>query len=125
LLAEPVDVDELVVDVIERMTPLANARCIDLTAGRRAHRVVESDRLAILQVLLNMVSNAIKFTPHAGRVTVGCYHSSDDLHFLFRDTGIGIAPEHQERIFEEFYQFRSADPTVPSGSGLGLARAGT
>jgi len=121
LNTEPIDPAEVVDEVVERMSASAASRGVELSAGRRAHQPFVADRLAVLQVLLNLTSNAIKFTPRGGRVTVAGHHRSRDLHILVRDNGIGIAPEHKERIFEEFFQVRSADPTVPLGSGLGLA----
>ena len=121
LNTEPIDPAEVVDEVVERMSASAASRGVELSAGHQAHQPFVADRLAVLQVLLNLTSNAIKFTPRGGRVTVAGHHRSRDLHILVRDNGIGIAPEHKERIFEEFFQVRSADPTVPLGSGLGLA----
>ncbi len=79
------------------------------------------DRRRIEQVILNLVHNAIKFTPVGGTVTIGANRSGDAVTVEVRDTGIGIAPDEQERLFERFYKSDKARRT--DGTGLGLAIA--
>jgi signal transduction histidine kinase len=83
---------------------------------------MRGDRRALRQVMLNLVSNALKFTPGGGRVTVALDLPEDGTIVLsVADTGIGIAPEAIERIFQPFHQ---ADATITrryGGTGLGLA----
>ena len=84
---------------------------------------VVGDRLRIKQVLLNLVSNAQKFTPESGTITLSC-HLADDQTMLFtvEDTGIGIPPGDQDLIFEEFQQSnRRGHQKGRQGTGLGLA----
>ena len=71
-------------------------------------------------MLLNLLSNAIKFTPERGRIDVGATVNDSVVEVSVTDTGVGIAPEDQERIFEEFRQVGTADKKV-EGTGLGLA----
>ena len=74
------------------------------------------------QVLLNLAGNAIKFTERGGvAVVVERGERDDEIRFLVRDTGIGIAPEEQARIFHEFEQADGGSPRKFGGTGLGLA----
>jgi signal transduction histidine kinase len=74
----------------------------------------------IKQVLLNLLSNALKFTPEGGRVDVRASVVDGVAEISVTDTGVGIAPEDQEAVFEEFRQVGTADKKV-EGTGLGLA----
>ncbi|HYO57819.1 ATP-binding protein [Archangium sp.] len=86
-----------------------------------ADLVLETDEAKVSQVLRNLVSNALKFT-EKGHVTVSAERGPEDtVCFRVRDTGIGIAPEHHERIFEEFIQVESPLQKQVKGTGLGLA----
>jgi signal transduction histidine kinase len=71
-------------------------------------------------VLLNILSNALKFTPEGGRIDVRAALKEGTVEICVTDTGVGIAPEDQEAIFEEFRQVGTADKKV-EGTGLGLA----
>lgn len=82
---------------------------------------VRVDVLAVQQVLENLLSNAIKFTPAGGRVTVRAWASGAWVYVAVADTGIGIPPEEQERIFERFYQVDGSPSRRYAGVGLGLA----
>jgi signal transduction histidine kinase/CheY-like chemotaxis protein len=81
--------------------------------------VVRADELRLKQVLLNLLSNAIKFTPDGGRVTVSARTWHGELEVTVADTGIGIAPQDQVRIFDSFQQGGRAARKV-EGTGLGL-----
>src|SRR5262249_2393469 len=81
---------------------------------------IQGDERKIRQVLLNLLSNAIKFTPEGGRIEVGAKPVDGFVEVSVTDTGVGIAPEDQEAIFEEFKQVGSSDKKV-EGTGLGLA----
>jgi GAF domain-containing protein len=81
---------------------------------------VQADERKIRQVLLNLLSNAIKFTPEGGRIEVGAKPVDGSIEVSVTDTGVGIAPEDQEAVFEEFRQVGTADKKV-EGTGLGLA----
>jgi signal transduction histidine kinase len=81
---------------------------------------VQGDERKIKQVLLNLLSNAIKFTPEGGRVGVRAEPVDEHVQVAVSDTGVGIAPEDHEAVFEEFRQVGTADKKV-EGTGLGLA----
>ena len=98
-----------------------------LRRGIALHHVIDdrvaeirADERKLKQVLLNLLSNAIKFTPEGGRIEVRATPADGAIEVSVTDTGIGIAPEEQEAVFEEFRQVGTADKKA-EGTGLGLA----
>ena len=85
--------------------------------------VIEADERKVKQVVFNLLSNAVKFTPDRGQVGIKAGREDGGVRITVWDTGIGIAPEDQERIFEEFRQVGSIDGQRREGTGLGLALA--
>jgi len=81
---------------------------------------IGGDERKVKQVLLNLLSNALKFTPEGGRIDVGARLDDRMAEVSVADTGIGIAPEDQDAVFEEFRQVGAADKKA-EGTGLGLA----
>jgi signal transduction histidine kinase len=81
---------------------------------------IRGDERKVKQVLLNLLSNALKFTPEGGRIDVNARVQDGVAEVSVTDTGVGIAPEDQEAVFEEFRQVGTADKKV-EGTGLGLA----
>jgi signal transduction histidine kinase len=81
---------------------------------------LDGDERKVKQVLLNLLSNALKFTPEGGRIDVGARLDDHVAEVSVADTGIGIAPADQEAVFEEFRQVGTADKKA-EGTGLGLA----
>ena len=79
---------------------------------------VEGDRERVLQVLANLLGNAVKFTPAGGRVALTVQAAPDEVVFAVRDTGPGIAPENQEHVWDRFWKSRTSNR---HGAGLGLA----
>jgi len=80
---------------------------------------IQADERKVRQVVLNLLSNAIKFTPEGGRIDVGAVAKDGSVEISVSDTGIGIAPEDQEKVFEEFRQVGTAAKKI-EGTGLGL-----
>src|SRR5262245_38297653 len=80
---------------------------------------LQSDERKIRQFILNLLSNAIKFTPEGGRIEVLAVPKDGFVEVSVSDTGIGIAPEDQEKVFEEFRQVGTAAKKI-EGTGLGL-----
>ncbi len=83
--------------------------------------LVMADSARIVQVLGNLVRNALKFTPSGGQITIGAEPRDGQVVFSVRDTGPGVAPEHQMRVFERYWQ--SSDAARIRGTGLGLSIA--
>ncbi|AKB79941.1 sensory transduction histidine kinase [Methanosarcina horonobensis HB-1 = JCM 15518] len=82
---------------------------------------IQADRSRLIQILYNLVSNAVKFTPEGGKVSVYCKKSGNRAIFSVTDTGIGISPEDQKYLFEPFKQIDSGTNRQYGGTGLGLA----
>jgi two-component system, NtrC family, sensor kinase len=94
-----------------------------ITLGRAIDgrvRTIRADERKVKQVVLNLLSNALKFTPEGGRIDVRASLGEGLVEVSVADTGVGIAPEDQEAVFEEFRQVGTADKNV-EGTGLGLA----
>jgi signal transduction histidine kinase len=81
---------------------------------------IRGDQRKVKQVLLNLLSNAVKFTPEGGRIDVRASLANGTAEISVTDTGIGIAPEDHDAVFEEFRQVGAADKKA-EGTGLGLA----
>jgi PAS domain S-box-containing protein len=117
---EPFDPKDLVERVVEA-TRIHAPPSVTLTIssnGDLPHVAADLDK--VRQVLVNLVENAIKYSPDGGEVEVGAEARDDHVRFHVRDEGLGVAPEEQERIFEKFYR---ADPQMirgVGGTGLGL-----
>jgi signal transduction histidine kinase len=82
-----------------------------------------ADERKVRQVVLNLLSNAVKFTPEGGRITLQGMRTDGAVQISVSDTGVGIAPEEQEGVFEEFRQVGSDSAKKSEGTGLGLALA--
>jgi signal transduction histidine kinase len=95
---------------------------LDLAVDERVGQIVADER-KVRQVLLNLLSNAVKFTLEGGRVAISAVRADGGVEIAVSDTGIGIAPEDQETIFEEFRQAGSDYVRKREGTGLGLALA--
>ncbi|HEX7091894.1 MAG TPA: GAF domain-containing protein [Longimicrobiales bacterium] len=120
---ETVDASRLVRDVESIVRPLADERglAFDVQApARPVELVTDPDKLK--HILLNLLSNAVKFTPRGG-IGLELRREGDRVVFRVRDTGQGIVPEHQERIFEPFVQVEDVLTRETGGTGLGLAVA--
>ena len=91
---------------------------IDTTLGQ-----IVADERKVKQVLLNLLSNAVKFTPEEGRISLKASRTDGAVEIAVADTGIGIAPEDQAAIFEEFRQVGSDETRKQEGTGLGLTLA--
>ncbi len=83
--------------------------------------LIQVDRLKIEQVFINLLDNAIKFTPQGGQITIIAYQQNGSVQVDFQDSGIGIDPQHLPRIFERFYRVDKGRSRDMGGTGLGLA----
>jgi signal transduction histidine kinase len=129
-----VDVAAAVRDVLPMVEPQAEARGLRLdppaaadaiTPGLGAQPpvapVAHADREKLAQVLLNLLGNAVKFTPEGGRVWVGLAADGPSVRVRVSDTGVGIPADKLEAVFEPFVQVRSVYAPAEGGTGLGLA----
>ena len=117
-----VSIDELLRKVVQNMQGNADAKNIDLVLGIPAKvPKIRGDRDRLAVVLTNLVGNAIKYTPANGRVDVTCAVENERVRITITNSGIGIAPEDQEKIFEKFYRVDDESVAQEPGTGLGLA----
>ena len=94
---------------------------LDLNVAQNMENlVVRADERRLKQVMFNLLSNAVKFAPDGGAITIEGRREGKNLVISISDTGIGIAPEEQEKVFEEFYQTSSGIKSKTPGTGLGL-----
>jgi signal transduction histidine kinase len=144
---EPLDLSELASEVIERMQPLARVHGVELQVGDLPETPVRGDRATLVQMLTNLVENAIKYSAsvNGSRVAISvgqrADHGNPQAWVRVQDNGIGISAEHQAHIFERFYQVEQSRSRLSpadgdgslqespgtgqesSGTGLGLAIA--
>jgi signal transduction histidine kinase len=116
----PLAIDNARTFVRERATK--HGITIDVTVDDRLGDFLGDER-KIKQILLNLLSNAVKFTPEGGRIGINAVQSNEAVEISVTDTGIGIAPEDQPSIFEEFRQVGSDYVHKKEGTGLGLTLA--
>jgi two-component system phosphate regulon sensor histidine kinase PhoR len=127
---EPLEAERLVREVMARMLPLAQRHRVLLrTEIEQGKTLVVADSKQIPRVLVNLVHNAIKFTPSGGQIVIGTRRLPGQSlqSFFVRDTGVGIRPEELPRIFERFYKTNRSrtkeDFVGPGGGGAGLGLA--
>jgi two-component system, cell cycle sensor histidine kinase PleC len=118
---QPVALRDLFEQARSQVAPLAQRAAISLQFKSPRKLAVTADPIRLKQVLLNLASNAIKFTPPAGRVTVFAAGRPGWVDISVRDTGIGISPEQLSQVFEPFVQVDHERVRRSAGTGLGLA----
>ncbi len=118
----PVSLGEILEDVCTQAQALAEAKGIRLTWAGGPPVWVEADPLRLRQLFWNLLDNAVKYTPEGGKVFLSHAASAPGwARVTVKDTGIGIPPEHLDRIFERFYRVDKHRSRAQGGSGLGLA----
>jgi signal transduction histidine kinase/CheY-like chemotaxis protein len=116
-----VPLDEIIDDVVRTVEPLAAKKEIHIQVETEGAGDIEADAGKLKQMVLNLVSNAIKFTPERGTVTIKASRQKDQVELSVSDTGIGIAAQDMTRLFEPFQQVDSGADRHQQGTGLGLA----
>src|ERR1700733_7475984 len=116
---------EVVEDAVRLMRNRAEAGGLALEVDMPPLPEIEADYRAIKQVILNLLSNALKFTPNGGRVQGGAEMQRDGgeprVRLMVRDSGIGISPEDLDRLARPFEQIENQHSKTQQGTGLGLA----
>jgi signal transduction histidine kinase len=119
---EPVDVCELITECVDALRPTI------MTKSMTVHTDFAPDLLPLLadrsrmeQILMNLISNAVKYTQPEGQVRVVTQKREGHVRILIQDNGMGISPEDQKHIFERFYRVRRPETDSIDGTGLGLA----
>ena len=106
--------------ILEQYTPVADEAGIDLRAEAEP-APLEADEDLLVQVLVNLIDNALAHTPCSGNVTVGCRSAAAEVQLWVSDTGRGIEAADQERVFDRFYRVDPGRARANGGTGLGLA----
>ncbi len=124
LHCEPVRLEILIENAVEKVQPIAQRKGVSLAALPLPERfpLVEVDAMRIIQVLVNLVGNAVKFTEPGGSVSVGARQSDSEVQVFVKDTGIGIPLEEQQRLFERFTQAENIKRYGGTGLGLAISR---
>jgi histidine kinase len=121
---QPVPVPQLVAAVVDRLGRQFAEKGVTLETDVPADLPpARADEDRIGQVLLNLVGNALQYTPAGGRVVVDVRQEGEVIRLSVQDTGIGIAPEHLPHVFERFYRVDKSRSRAGGGSGIGLTIA--
>jgi signal transduction histidine kinase len=121
LMRTPTRVAEVFAEVLDEIELIANDAGVDLSILCDPDLpVIPADHTRLVQVVRNLITNAVKFTPEGGKVALRGAYDERSVRITVSDTGIGIPPEHQRRIFDRFYQVYT-DGERSRGQGLGLA----
>ncbi|OIJ10963.1 PAS domain-containing sensor histidine kinase [Anaerobacillus arseniciselenatis] len=116
-----VDLSMLTDDVIVMLKGKAKQKDISLTKVTEGSSTIEGDPLRIKQVMINLINNAIMYTPQGGRININVTETNEKVIFGVKDTGIGISKQEVSRVFERFYRVDRARSRNSGGTGLGLA----
>jgi len=116
-----VDVDEVVEEALARCRLAAESAGIEITVDSPSGLRVDGDRTLLVTALANLVDNAIAYSPEGSPVSVSRRLADGVVEIAVTDRGIGIAPEHQQRVFERFFRVDPARSRATGGTGLGLA----
>ena len=121
LTLENFAVETAIPEVLSNIRQLAMTKKIQVDLQNKPGVTVYADRIRFKQILYNLLSNAVKFTPGGGKITLSVTGDDRLAHISVTDTGIGIRPEDQKVVFDEFRQVGKTTRGVTEGTGLGLA----
>ncbi len=121
LTLESVNVAELVEGAVEHVRPSTVDRGLDLQLAPGERTQIRADEGLLLQLLLNLLDNATKYTPSGGRISIGWVATESQVTISVQDDGPGIAPEHLPHVFDRFYRVDTARSRAEGGVGLGLS----
>jgi signal transduction histidine kinase len=107
--------------VVDFLSPQLQTRGLSLKPDMPEMLIVYMDKNLIERVFINLISNAIKFTPKGGLITLGCKVTDNRVAVSVADTGGGIAKENLDKIFQEFFRVDTAINSEIKGTGLGLS----
>jgi two-component system sensor histidine kinase SenX3 len=116
-----VEVDDVVREALARCRLSAESSGIEIVVDPPSGLVVDGDQTLLVTALSNLVENAIAYSPAEASVSVSRRRAGDVVEIAVTDRGIGIAPEHQQRVFERFFRVDPARSRATGGTGLGLA----
>ncbi len=115
-----INVSHVLHETVEKLTGISKSKGVKLTLDCEGIPVALGDEIRLRQAFCNVLENAIKYTASGGSVSVCCKVQQKQIRIEFRDTGIGIYPEHIPRLFERFYRVDESRSQNTGGAGLGL-----
>jgi two-component system phosphate regulon sensor histidine kinase PhoR len=118
---ESIEVKNILLEAVESFAPVAKSKSIELELNAPTPLKMRGDAEGVRTIIDNLVSNAIRYTSDGGSVHIKGWQNEEQVGVEIRDTGIGIAQEHQVRIFERFYRVDKARSRDLGGTGLGLS----
>jgi two-component system cell cycle sensor histidine kinase PleC len=118
---EPLDLNELIAETLETYAGMAAENGIEIVTKTTPDITLSADRQAVRQVLSNLISNAVKFTPEGGSIAIRTSRRREGAVLVVEDTGIGIPQPALEKLGQPFEQVQSPLTRSHKGSGLGLA----
>ncbi len=121
LKKNPADIKELVEKSIKELKVLASKKGIDINQSIECSTILTIDIFKIIQVMNNLIANAIKFTPEGGQITVECIDKNDNIEIHIMDTGVGIPPKQLAGLFSRYSPISTKGTSGEEGSGLGLS----
>jgi signal transduction histidine kinase len=121
LTLERVEIGALVREITESLQPMFQQKALQVQTAFDGPLVANVDRSRLQQVVLNLLTNAAKFTPNDGQVFVAGRADGTQAEIAFRDTGVGIAPEFLPHVFERFRQGEPSTSRTYGGLGIGLS----
>lgn len=113
------DINEVIEEALHHLRPLAREKHIQIHTALEPMFSLEFDMTLIKEVIINLVENAIKYTPRGGQIEVISYESEDHIHVMVKDTGEGIKPEDMDKVWGKFTRGSDQDLRT-KGTGLGL-----
>lgn len=119
ILKETADINGIIENVVNRLNPLARSKNISIEMQLEPMFLIEIDVTLMTEVFLNIIENAIKYTPADGHVQIRSYETNSDVCVEVSDSGDGIAPEDQESVWKKFVRGKAQDYKT-KGTGLGL-----
>lgn len=121
---ELIDINKLTFQVVDDAKGLAEARRVMLTFTEcHGLEQIMLDKIMVEKIILNLLSNALKFTNEGGKVNIHIQKQNNNIQLIVSDTGIGISPAQIARLFERFHQIHSSKTKAYEGTGIGLAIA--
>ncbi|WP_086821981.1 cell wall metabolism sensor histidine kinase WalK [Allokutzneria sp. NRRL B-24872] len=118
---EVLEVDDVVDEALGRSRLAAESAGIEITVDRQSGLLVDGDRTLLVTALTNLIDNAVSYSEPGSPVSLSRRFADGTVEIAVTDRGTGIAPEHQERVFERFYRADPARSRATGGTGLGLA----
>jgi heavy metal sensor kinase len=118
---ESIDLNKIIRQAVKLLTPLAEEKGISINLAANEHTVIHGDRTAILELFVNIIDNAIKYNISRGKIDISIKKENPFIVTEIKDTGVGIAEEDLDRVFDRFYRIDKSRSKEISGTGLGLS----